>query len=63
MIKIGNEKLFTMTETLESLKEYCKNESLADLLNGSCNVEIDIIAEIIQESPDFVYGFVIANRK
>jgi hypothetical protein len=58
MIKIGNEKLFTMTELLENLREYLKTETKDDLRAGKCDFEISAVAAVIGESADFVRGFV-----
>jgi hypothetical protein len=58
MIKIGNEKLFTMTEILEAAKEYLKGESIEDIRDGKCDFEISAVAATIGESPEFVRGFV-----
>ena len=59
MIKIGNEKLFTMTELLENLAAYLLLEGTESLIkNGAYDFEISAIAATIGESADFVRGFV-----
>ena len=63
MIKIGAEKLFSMTEILENLREYMKNESVFDIQNSCYNFEIAAVAALIGEHPDFVRGFVCAGRE
>jgi hypothetical protein len=63
MIKIGNEKLFTMTELLENLAAYLYFETTADLKNGKADFEISAVAHIIGESANFVRGFVTSRRE
>ena len=58
MIKIGSEKLFSMTEILENLRAYLKDVPLNDLKNGRSDFEISAVAAVIGESADFVRGFV-----
>ena len=62
MIKIGTEKLFSMTEVLEGLRAYLKSETDFDILNGEYDFEISAVAATIGESADFVRGFVTAKR-
>jgi len=63
MIKIGNEKLFTMTELLENLVAYLKHYTREDLKNGNGDFEILAVAAIIGESADFVRGFVTSRME
>jgi hypothetical protein len=63
MIKIGNEKLFTMTEILENLRAYLKTETVDDLKDGKADFEISAVAATIGESADFVRGFVTSRRE
>ena len=65
MIKIGNEKLFTMTELLENLAAYLASAGYTDfeIRNNRCNFEISAVAAIIGESADFVRGFVTSRRE
>ena len=65
MIKIGNEKLFTSTELLESLATYLRisNYPQQDIKNGSFDFEILAVAAVIGESADFVRGFVTSRRE
>lgn len=58
MIKIGTEKLFSMTELLENLRAYLKDYTPEDMKNGAADFEINAVAAIIGESADFVRGFV-----
>ena len=62
MIKIGNEKLFTMTELLENLAAYLNQYTKVDIQNGLGEFEIMAIAAAIGESADFVRGFVTSRR-
>lgn len=62
MIKIGNEKLFTMTELLENLAAYLKATPIDDIKRGANNFEISAVAAIIGESADFVRGFVTSRK-
>lgn len=64
MIKIGNEKLFTMTELLENFHKHLfyKGETDWSINNNECYHEINAIAAIIGESADFVRGFVTSKR-
>jgi len=62
MIKIGDEKLFTMTELLENLTAYLQ-ETPANLASGNCDFEISAVAVIIGESADVVRGFVTSKRE
>ena len=62
MIKIGNEKLFTMTELLENLAAYLQVVPIEDLKRGRSDFEISAVATIIGESADFVRGFVTSRR-
>ena len=61
MIKIGNDKLFSMTEILENLRTYLKDVPLRDLKAGRSDFEISAVAATIGETADFVRGFV-ANK-
>ena len=65
MIKIGDEKLFTMTELLENFQKYLDKElfSKFDIQNECAELEIRPIAAIIEESADFVRGFVTSRRE
>ena len=63
MIKIGNEKLFTMTELLENLAAYLNPSPVLDVKNGYGDFEISAVAAIIEESADFVRGFVTSRRE
>ncbi len=65
MIKIGNEKLFTMTELLENLTAYLRLTTMTveDIKTGACDFEISAVAAIIGESADFVRGFVTSRRE
>jgi hypothetical protein len=58
MIKIGNEKLFSMMELLENLAAYLQATPIDDIKQGACDFEISAIAATIGESADFVRGFV-----
>ena len=59
MIKIGSDKLFSMTELLENLRAYlAKTETSDDIRAGKCDFEISAVAEVIGESAAFVRGFV-----
>ena len=62
MIKIGNEKLFTMTELLENLAAYLDSPENEDG-PGSYRKEIAAMAAVIGESADFVRGFVTSRRE
>ena len=62
MIKIGSEKLFTMTELLENLAAYLDYPLSEDELE-CCKREISAVAAIIGESADFVRGFVTSRRE
>lgn len=57
MIKIGTDKLFSQTEILETLRDYLKVETVADLKAGKCDFEISAVAAVIGESADFVRGY------
>jgi hypothetical protein len=60
MIKIGNEKLFTMTELLENLVEDIKTSELdAEVVE----IAFITVGNIIGESADFVRGFVTSRRE
>lgn len=61
MIKIGTEKIYTMTEILENLRNYLMVIPLDDLKNGRSDFEISAVAAAIGETADFVRGFV-TNR-
>ena len=61
MIKIGNDKLFSMMEILENLREYLQYETKEDIRGGACDFQISAVAVVIGESADFVRGFV-ANK-
>ena len=67
MIKIGSEKLFTMTELLENLAEHLRSTKIEDIIedikNGACDFEISVIAGAIGESVGFVRGFVTSRRE
>lgn len=64
MIKIGNEKLFTMTELLENLRTYLLLEGTEfSMKNGVYDFEISTVAAIIGESADFVWGFVTSRKE
>ncbi len=63
MIKIGNEKLFTMTELLENLRIYLGYASMNDLKRGASDFEISAIAAVIGESMGFVRGFVTSRKE
>jgi len=63
MIKIGNEKLFSMTELLENLAAYLWDLSVDDPKHGSSDVEISAVAATIGESAGFVRGFVTSRRE
>jgi hypothetical protein len=63
MIKIGNEKLFTMTELMENLRTYLLLEGTEfSMKNGAYDFEISAVAAIIGESVDFVRGFVTSRK-
>ena len=63
MIKIGNEKLFTMAELLENLAAYLRTSKIEDIKKGACDWEISAVAGVIGESADFVQGFVTSRRE
>jgi len=58
MIQIMNEKLFTMTEILESARLHFRETYHGDIRNGCIDFELNVIATIIGESLDFVRGYV-----
>jgi len=63
MIKIGNEKIYSMTEILDNMKQYLSAVPLSDLKNGRSDFEISAVAATINESADFVRGYVTAGRE
>ena len=63
MIKIGNEKLFTMTELLENLAAYLDLEYVEEFNKTRTDIDIATIAATIGESADFVRGFVTSRRE
>jgi hypothetical protein len=65
MIKIGNEKLFSMTELLENFNIHlrCRGKTNWSIDNNECFHEINSMADIIGESADFVRGFVTSRRE
>lgn len=64
MIKIGTEKLFSQTEILENLKAYLKmiSPTTENIKKDECVFEILAVAAVIEESVDFVRGFVTSRR-
>ena len=64
MIKISNEKLFTMTEVLENLRAYLLLEGTEfSMKNGAYDFEISAVAAIIGESADFIRGFITSKTE
>ena len=64
MIKIGNEKLFTMTELLENLVAYLKDVPTNEIkIGGMSDFDIYTVAATIGESADFVRGFITSRRE
>jgi hypothetical protein len=63
MIKIANDKLFSLTEVLSNVRTYVEQEKITDVETGAFNFEIKILSIALDEPEDFIRGALRPDRK
>jgi len=56
MIRIANDKLFSLAEVLERVRDYTQQQHVTDVGSAWFDVAIKVLAIALDESEDFIRG-------